>query len=303
MTNLYVWWQKIHDIYNMTHDKSDNTVTTEVGSISAPSSCIILLNICSNWFQVADSPCQDLAIRDEPMWWSSHSQYALDHRNTLEPGTNFLHGTFRVQDSNFSFFEGSGIRYLVSIWFFTGFWLSKLGANLKPEFVVPIRDLADLSDDLHQYSSSILKNMMTILNIPHLEVRLILKSTQSGTICKPSILSKLARKVGVKVEGKCSATSKQKDQSNLARKQDERVLVASSSIASVDEIVTMANHSMSSIFSQGSTGPAFSIGSMVVPNLPVPLGPWSLSGYLASHRTPWQSLVLQTVSGGMAGQI
>lgn len=141
--------------------------------------------------------------------------------------------------------------------------------------------------------------MMGTLNIPHLGVWIILKSTQSGTICKPSILSRLARKVGVKVEGKCSATSKQKDQSNLARKQNEHVLVASSSSTSSNEIASMANHSMTSIFSQGSMGPAFSIGSMVVPNLPVPLGPWSLSGYLASHRMPWQSLVLQTVNKGI----
>lgn len=132
-------------------------------------------------------------------------------------------------------------------------------------------------------------------------VWIILKSTQSATPkCKPSILSKLARKVGVKVEGKCSATSKQKDQSNLARKQDERVLVASSSSTSFNEIVTMANPQKKFYpLSQGSMGPAFSIGSMVVPNLPVPLGPWSLSGYLASHQMPWQSLVLQAANGGI----
>ena len=103
-------------------------------------------------------------------------------------------------------------------------WVSveQTGQISSLNFVVSIRDLAALYDD----------------------VWIILKSAHSGTICKPSILSKLARKVGVKVEGKCSATSKQKDQSNLTRKQDERVLVASSSI------MTMANHSMSSLKGQ-----------------------------------------------------
>ena len=67
MTNLRDMIKDTRHIYNMTHDKEDNTVTDVVGSISAPSSCIILLYIRSNSFQVADSLCQDLAIRDEPM--------------------------------------------------------------------------------------------------------------------------------------------------------------------------------------------------------------------------------------------
>lgn len=151
--------------------------------------------------------------------------------------------TFIIECHKGSFFEGSGSGIWYPFGFSLGFgWANR--AKLKPEFVVPSRDLADLYD-LHPHSSSIFKNMMTTLNIPHLGFWIILKSTQSGTICKPSILSRLARKVGVKVEGKCSATSKQKDQSNLARKQDERVLVESSSSTSFNEIVTMASSILS----------------------------------------------------------
>lgn len=132
----------IKDTRHIQHDswqkKYDNSVTTVVGSIFAPSYCTSVPT-GSKWrirraktLQSGTSPCDDQAILSMPWITETHLNQALISCMEL---LGFKNQTFIIECHKGSCFEGSGIRYLVSIWFFTGFRLSKLGANIKIEFV------------------------------------------------------------------------------------------------------------------------------------------------------------------------
>lgn len=142
-------------------------------------------------------PCRGLASQDVPRWWSGRAQCAL----------------LRILD------VGMGHQYQPHK---NGWWSTENYQNIVG-CLRPIFWLMPVWLEIHWWlrMKSIVEVISLELLIPNLIYKCLKMETKSQPLtCKwsmnyPSRLSKFSRKVCVSVAGKCSATSRQKDQSNL----------------------------------------------------------------------------------------